>query len=133
MNSECTLPIRVRYVECDPMGYLHHSAYLPYFEIGRTELLRQSGINYRDLEEQGLYFVVAKITVNFKKPARYDDELELVTKITRITNVRIEHDYELYEKESHLLLCTAQTTLACVGRDGQIQQIPESLFGGETP
>ena len=132
MNAECTLSLRVRYVECDPMGYLHHSAYLPYFEMGRTELLRQSGLNYRDLEEQGLYFVVVKITVNFKKPARYDDELELLTKITRITNVRLEHEYELYAKESRLLLCTAQTTLACVGRDGQIQQIPESLFGVET-
>ena len=50
MPLTCTIPIRVRYVECDPMGYLHHSAYLPYFEMGRTELLRLSGVNYRDME-----------------------------------------------------------------------------------
>lgn len=124
-----TLRIRVRYVECDPMGFLHHSCYLPYFEMGRTELLRQNGLNYRDLEEQGFFFVVAKITVNFKKPARYDDELELVTRISRQTQVRIEHDYELYHTQTRLLLCTAQTTLACIGRDGQIREIPEGLMG----
>lgn len=111
------------------MGFLHHSCYLPYFEMGRTELLKQSGISYRDLEEQGMFFVVAKILVNYKKPARYDDDLELVTKISRLTAVRIEHEYELYHKESRLLLCSAQTTLACIGRDGQIQMIPETLFG----
>ena len=112
---------RVRYVECDPMGYLHHSAYLPYFEMGRTELLRESGVSYRDLEAAGVFFVVAKITVNFRKPARYDDELELVTKITRQTAVRIEHSYELFHKESRILLCTGESTLACVGRDGAIR------------
>ncbi len=124
MLTSCTIPIRVRYVECDPMGFLHHSAYLPYFEMGRTELLRLSGVSYRDMEEQGFFFVVAKIAVSFKKPARYDDELELTTRITRQTAVRIEHEYEVIHKQSRLLLCTAQTTLACIGRDGQIREIP---------
>lgn len=125
--TRCTIPIKVRYVECDPMGYLHHSNYLPFFEIGRTELLRQHGIAYKDLEAMGIFFVVAKVTINYKLPARYDDELEIVTKISRQTAVRIEHEYEVYNTQSKLLLCTAQTTLACVGRDGQIRAIPEEL------
>ena len=64
---------RVRYVECDPMGFLHHSHYLPYFELGRTELLRKFGVSYRELEARDVLFVVTKVTVNFKRPARYDE------------------------------------------------------------
>src|SRR6185503_17324391 len=85
---EARLQFRVRYVECDPMGYLHHSHYLPMFEMGRTELLRAKGLSYRELEERDVLFAVAKMAVNFKRPARYDDELELVTRVVRMTHVR---------------------------------------------
>src|SRR5262245_55948323 len=93
--TEHTYSFRVRYVECDPMGVMHHSQYLPYLELGRTELLRAAGISYRELEERDVLFVVTKITINYKRPARYDDELALTTRITRMTAVRIEHAYEL--------------------------------------
>ncbi len=125
--TSCSVPIKVRYVECDPMGYLHHSHYLPFFEIGRTELLRQCGVAYKDLEAMGIFFVVAKVVINYKLPARYDDDLELITRISRQTAVRIEHEYELFNATTRMLLCTAQTTLACVGRDGQIRPIPDEL------
>jgi len=127
--TECRLNLRVRYVECDPMGYLHHSHYLPYFEMGRIELLRQNGFSYRDLEADGIFFVVAKLSVNFKRPARYDDELELVTRIAKQTHVRYDHAYELRRVGDPQLLCTAETTIVCVDRVGQIQQIPEKLGG----
>lgn len=127
MNLQNIIFIRVRYVECDPMGYLHHSNYLPYFEMGRTELLRQLGITYRDLEERGFIFVVARISVNFKRPIRYDDELELVTRIQRQTRARIDHVYELYNRQSRLLLTTAESTIACVNRKGEPTAIPDDL------
>ena len=127
--QECTLPIRVRYVECDPMGYLHHSNYLPFFEMGRIELLRQQGFTYRDLEADGIFFVVVKITAQFKRPARYDDELELLVRLVKQTHVRLDHVYELRRAGDKQLLCTAETTIACVGRDGQVQPIPEKLGG----
>jgi acyl-CoA thioester hydrolase len=127
MIMQCSIPIRIRYVECDSMGFLHHSNYLPFFEMGRTELLRLCGMSYRDLEERGIFFVVARIGVTYKKPARYDDELELVTRIVRQTQVRIDHTYELYNARTHLLLCTAESTIACVNREGQISPIPEIL------
>src|SRR4051812_3035707 len=73
--SEHTITIRVRYPECDPMGYLHHSIFLQYFEIGRVELLRSLGHNYSELEREGLFFVVVKAAVQYKSPARYDDQL----------------------------------------------------------
>jgi len=121
-----TLTLRVRYPECDPMGYLHHSIFLQYFEMGRVELLRALGFSYADMERDGVFFVVAKAEVRYKAPARYDDELTLTTKVVRQTHVRIDHAYELRRGET--LLAEGTTTIACVGRDGQVRQIPEYLM-----
>ena len=107
------------------MGYLHHSRYLQYFEMGRVELLRSLGHAYADLERQGVFFVVAKVEVRYKAPARYDDELTLRTQVTRATHVRYDHAYEL--KRGETLLAEATTTIVCVDREGQVRQIPEAL------
>jgi acyl-CoA thioester hydrolase len=121
-----TIQIRVRYPEVDAMGYLHHSRYLQYFEMGRVELLRRLGFSYADLERQGVFFVVVKVEVRYKAPARYDDELTLTTRLTKQTHVRYDHAYEL--KRASTLLAEGTTTIACVGRDGQVMQIPDALF-----
>ncbi len=127
--KECKLNFRVRYVECDPMGFLHHSRFLPFLEMGRTELLRMTGVSYRELEERGVLFVVTKITINYKRPAKYDDELELHTRIIKQTHVRIDHAYEIFNVATRELLCSAESTIACIGRDGQVQPIPDFLGG----
>jgi acyl-CoA thioester hydrolase len=120
-----TITVRVRYTEVDAMGYLHHSRYFQYFEMGRIELLRARGHSYADLERQGVLFVVVKAECNYKAPARYDEELTLVTRVVRQTHVRIDHAYELRRGET--LLAEARTTIACVDREGQLQQIPAGL------
>jgi acyl-CoA thioester hydrolase len=124
----CEIEIRVRYAECDPMGYVHHSKYFEYFEMARTELLRLTGVRYRDLEEQGILFVVAKIACKFRKPARYDDLLRLHVEIARQTRARIDHIYRIYR--DNVLLCEAESTLACIDRSGQIIAIPDALCAG---
>jgi len=68
------LPVRVRYPEADPMGYLHHSVYLIYFEMARTELLRQHGLSYADLEKEGSFLVVAKASLEYLAPAYYREK-----------------------------------------------------------
>src|SRR5947209_19510525 len=93
LSAEIT--IRVRYAETDRMGLLHHANYLVYFEQGRTELLRERGKTYRDLEDQGYLLVLVKVEVRYRQPARYDDLLTLRTTVTRVTPVRIEHKYEV--------------------------------------
>ena len=123
--AEHTIDIRVRYPEADPMGYLHHSVYLQYFEMGRIELLRSLGHSYADLEREGVFFVVVKVEVKYKAPARFDDELRLTTRIAKQTAVRIDHAYELRRGET--LVAEAATTIACVDRGGQLQQIPAHL------
>ncbi|MFT3787164.1 MAG: thioesterase family protein [Tepidisphaeraceae bacterium] len=120
-----TLPIRVRYPEADPMGYLHHSVYLQYFEMGRIELLRAGGHSYADLEAAGVFFVVTKLDVKYRAPARFDDELTLTVHLVRQGPVRLDHAYELRKGEQ--LLAEANTTIACVGRDGQVRQIPDDI------
>ena len=109
------------------MGYLHHSNYLPFFEMGRTELLRQFGVTYRELEERDVLFVVTKVSVSFKRPARYDDEIELTTRIMRQTHVRIDHAYEIRHVQTRELLCTGESTIACINRKGEVQAIPDFL------
>jgi acyl-CoA thioester hydrolase len=127
--QECDIEIRVRYAEVDPMGVLHHSRYWVYFEMGRTELLRAGGIAYRDCEREGVFFVLSKCSARFLAPGRYDEVLTLTTRITRMGTARIDHAYELRRKSDGVLLATAETTLACVSRDGEIIPIPPNIRG----
>jgi len=125
MIVEHAITIRVRYPEVDAMGFLHHSRYLQYFEMGRIELLRSLGHSYADLEQKGVLFVVIRVDCRYKAPARYDEELTLITRVMRQTHVRIDHSYEL--RRGNTLLAEASTTIACVGRDGNLRQIPAEL------
>ena len=122
------IQIRVRYAETDRMGLLHHANYLVYFEQGRTELLRQSGRSYKELEDAGHFLVLAKVEVRYRLPARYDDLLTLRTIVTRATPVRIEHRYEVLRNGQ--LLAEGSSTLACVDREGRLQAMPEWLVQG---
>lgn len=121
------IQIRVRYAETDRMGLLHHANYLVYFEQARIELLRDSGVSYKDLEDQGFLLVLTRIEVRYKLPARYDDLLTVRTFVERVTFVRIDHRYEVRRGEE--LVAEGSSTLACVGRDGRPQALPEFLSG----
>jgi len=112
------------------MGVLHHSRYWVYFEMGRTELLRQAGAAYSDLEEAGVYFVVAKCSAKYLAPARYDELLTLTTRIVKMGAARIDHAYELKRARDGALLATADTTIACVNNQGQIIPIPDFVRNG---
>lgn len=107
------------------MGFVHHSRYIQYFEMGRVEMLRALGHSYADLERQGILFVVVRLECRYKAPARFDDELTLTTRVVKQTHVRIDHAYELSRGET--LLAEANTTIACVDREGNLQAIPSSL------
>ncbi len=129
MIQQHTITLRVRYPEADAMGYLHHSRFFQYFEMGRIELLRAAGHNYTDVEKQGIFFAVVKAECRYKAPARFDDELTLLTRITRQTLVRIDHSYEL--RRGNMLLAEGETTIACVDRQGKLVQIPTTLAAPE--
>lgn len=122
----CRIEYRVRYADCDPMGYLHHSRYFQLFEMARTELLRARGFRYRDLEAQGIFFVVYHAACTYRRPARYDDLLEITARLHRTTPARIEHSYEV--RCEGRLLSEARTTLACVDRSGRPRPVPAEIL-----
>jgi acyl-CoA thioester hydrolase len=120
------MEFRVRYADCDPMGYLHHARYWEYFEHVRTQLLRDNGFRYRDLEAQGVLFVVYKAECKYVLPIRYDDLAKVTATVTRITRTRVDHAYAASVEGR--AACEASTTLACVGRDGRPRLMPDSLW-----
>lgn len=94
---------RVRYAETDQMGVVYHGNYAVYFEMGRVEWLRNLGISYKWMEENGIMLPVVSLTMNYKKPARYDDLLTIKTIFKNQTSVKIEFDYEIYNENNELL------------------------------
>jgi len=128
-GDRCSVEFRVRYAECDPMGYLHHAKYWEYFEHVRTELLRQNGVRYRDLEAEGILFVVYKTACKYTLPIRYDDLVTVRIQVARITRTRVDYTY-VVELDGQRM-CEASTTLACVGRDGRPRMMPDTLWSCE--
>ena len=128
---EHSITLRVRYDECDPMGFVHHSNYLRFFEIGRTELLRASGGCYRDMEDAGMLVVVARVDCRYRRPARYDDVLTVYSKVARVTAAKITHEYKITRESDDRSVDTiveATVTLGVIDRAGKLQRLPESLL-----
>jgi len=105
--------IRVRYSETDQMGVVYHGNYIPYFEIGRVEWLRNKGISYKKMEESGIGLPIVNMNINYKKSAVYDDLLTVHTVFKSQTSVKIEFDCAIYN-EANELLTTAQFLLVFV-------------------
>ncbi|MDG1660767.1 MAG: thioesterase family protein [Winogradskyella sp.] len=105
--------IRVRYGETDQMGVVYHANYASYFEVGRTEWLREYGITYKSMEETGVMLPVISLEIKYKNSARYDDLLTIKTSIKKLPSARIEFDYELVN-ESGDLLATGSTDLVFI-------------------
>jgi acyl-CoA thioester hydrolase len=127
--TQCNAEIRVRYAECDAMGYLHHAKYWEYFEVARTDLLRQLGFRYRDMESEGILFVVYKAACRYILPIRYDDLVIVTVAVERTSSTRVDHSYWICRGESELTT-EATSTLACVGLDGRPRRMPAALWSG---
>jgi acyl-CoA thioester hydrolase len=122
---EQEIPIRVRYCETDAMGFLHHANFLCFFEMGRTELFRAQGGDYRKMEEGGHFFVVVEMNVKYRAPARFDDLLSLRTRVIRVTPAKLEHEYKL--TRDGVAIADANSVLACVDRQGHVRRISDVI------
>lgn len=109
--------IAVRYAETDMMGVVYHGSYLPWFEVGRTTLLREQGLPYRDLEASGFRLPVLEIAVRYLKPARYDDTVTIVTTLRERPLLRIRLDYEVLLGSE--ILATGSTLHAFIDHSGK--------------
>jgi len=126
--TTCQIPIKVRYSEVDRQNAVHHSRYAVYFEMGRTELLRLNGHDYRTLEDHGVWLVVAKLDCRFKAPARYDDDLILTTRLGKTDRVRLEHLYELVRPADQRIITQGSTVLVHVDQQSKLQPLPTFLI-----
>lgn len=122
------IEIRVRYQETDAQGRVHHANYLKWFELGRVELLRASGHSYRELEDAGIFLVVAEASLTFHAPAVFDDLVTLRTTTVKAKGARIEHHYEVFRGSERLAAGT--TTVACIDKSGRVSRLPDWLRMG---
>jgi len=121
MSEPHRLTVRVRYGEADPMGRLHHSHLLVYFEMGRTELLRERGLAYADMEARGRYVTIAEVRVRYRAAARYDEELIIETRVREVRGARVEFANRLLREDGagETLIAEGEITGALVDACGR--------------
>ena len=118
--------VRVRYAETDQMGVVYHANYLVWFEVGRVELMRQRGLDYKRLEiDEGCWIAVVEVTARYKAPARYDDELTVETRVTTVRGPVIRFGYKIIRDSDGLLLCEGETVHVVLGKDMKRRSIPK--------
>jgi acyl-CoA thioester hydrolase len=117
--------LRVRYAETDKMGVVYYANYLVWFEVGRTDLLRESGWNYRDMEVEGFSLPVVEAHCAYRQPAKYDDEIEVRTTGAMLSPVRVQFTYEIVRVADAVTLATGTTVHATLDRAGRPCRMPE--------
>lgn len=107
MKTETRLT--VRYAETDKMGIVHHSNYPIWFEAGRTDFLKQTGVSYSEVEARGVMLPLYEVTCRFKSPAKYEDEIAVITSLKELSRVRLILSYEVINLKTNALLATGET------------------------
>lgn len=120
--------LRVRYAETDQMGVVYHSNYLIWCELGRTDLIRNLGSSYAEVERQGVALAVVEAHLRYLRPARYDELIRVTTTVGEVRSRVVRFDYSI-ENEGGTLLVTGYTTLVAMGRDARSTAIPADLRG----
>ena len=117
--------VRVRYAETDAQGVVYHSNHVIYFEVGRGSYLRALGFDYNDMEAAGALIVVVDLHVRYRAPARYDDELRIITKLDEFGSRSLRFSYEIIKADT--LVATGETAHVCLDRQGRPVPIPALL------
>jgi acyl-CoA thioester hydrolase len=132
LSEDCVEETRltVRFYEADLMGIVHHANYVKYLEIARLEYLSARGIDYLALTDRGFHVPVIEVNVRYKKTVRFSETLVIVTRLSRLTRVRLGFTYELFRETqdgTRTLVATADTLLCCVGGDHRPRPIPDEV------
>jgi len=116
--------VRVRYADTDRMGVVYYANYLVWFEVGRTEWLRETGWSYRDMEHNGISLPVIEAHCEYRQPARYDEEIEIRTRATLLTPVRIRFDYDVVRASDETISASGHTVHAALDTSGKPCRLP---------
>ncbi len=131
MISSTTL--RVNYSETDQMGVVYHANYLIWFDRARTELMRDTGLTYRELEQQGVYLAVSEVKVRYRAPARYDDLVEIRCWVRELASRRVTFGYAVLRAGTDHVLATGETALISLTHEHTLTRIPEHVASLLTP
>ena len=122
-----TTALRVRYAETDQMGVVYYANYLVWFEVARTDLLRQFGWSYREMEASGVSLPVIEARCAYQRPARYDDEIEVRTTGRLLTAVRLEFTYEVVLAKDGVAAASGLTRHAALASNGRPCRLPDRI------
>jgi len=125
--SPSTSTVRVRYAETDKMGVVYYANYFVWFEVGRTDLLRASGWNYRDMETEGFGLPVIEAHCTYRESAKYDDDIDVRTTGEMLSPVRVKFSYEVVRAADAVTLAIGSTVHATVDRNGRPCRLPERI------
>jgi acyl-CoA thioester hydrolase len=128
-----SITVRVNYSETDQMGVVYHANYLIWFDRARTELMRETGLTYAALEQQGLYLAVSEIQVRYRAPARYDDLLRIRCWVRELVSRRVTFGYAVEHTGTNALLATAETALISLTHQHTLTRIPQHVCELLTP
>ena len=119
---------RVIYGDTDQMGVVYYANYLRWFERGRSEFLRQIGLPYSTIEQQGFHFPVTEVNCRYATPSRYDDVVRIETEIMELGRASLSFGYRISREANNDLLATGSTKHACIDRAGKVTRIPRMLI-----
>ncbi len=119
---------RVRYAESDQMGVVHHANYVIWFEQGRTDYMREIGVNYADVERDGVFLAVAEMQIRYGAPARYDDEIRVLTRVERVQSRAVTFAYEVLRAGDDARLASGYTRLVAMDAGGTARTLPKPLL-----
>jgi acyl-CoA thioester hydrolase len=125
-KDTCETTIRVRYGETDQMGVVYYGNYFTWFEVGRVELCRELGIEYKKMEEEDdSFIVVAEANCRYKRPAKFDDQLTIRTRVVNCQRRTITFAYEIVNSASGGTIATGETVHVICDRNGRPKSLPE--------
>ncbi len=124
-----TTRVRVRYAETDRMGIVYYANYYIWFEVARTDWLRETGWSYRAMEAEGLTLPVIESHCDYRRPAHYDDELDIRTRATLLSPIRIRFDYDVIRGKESAPLANGYTVHAALDRSGRPCRLPDRVRG----
>lgn len=126
MTPGSVTEVRVRYAETDQMGRAHHGAYVTWFELGRTEMMRQHGVSYAEMERRGVLLPVVRLEVDYLASVGYEELLQIHTRLAEVRSRRVRFAYRVVTADGRTA-AEGSTVLVCMGSDGRPRRLPDDV------
>lgn len=123
-----SITVRVNYSETDQMGVVYHANYLIWFDRARTELMRETGLSYKELEQQGVYLAVSQVNVRYRAAARYDDLVRIRCWVRELASRRVTFGYAVEREPTSELLATGETALVSLTHQHTLTRVPAHVL-----